>query len=153
MSDGSDFSQFTINAATGEISSVGPLRYDTQQNYEFTVRYSGPGGVQHDETVTLRLTPHDEASSVLTAQEGQQIVIDASDLPSFENFIDFEATRRWQVLTYSLSSYSDTDLNPANDGDPNDFRLFQIDSLTGQITSNGALDFTNKEEYHFNACR
>jgi flagellin-like hook-associated protein FlgL len=151
LSDGSDFSQFTINAATGEITSVGPLRYDTQQNYEFTVRYSGPGGVQHDETVTLRLTPHDEASSVLTAQEGQQVVIDASDLPSFESFIDFETARGGgQVLTYSLSSYSDTDLNPANDGDPNDFRLFQIDSLTGQITSNGALDFTNKEEYHFN---
>ena len=53
LSDGSDFSKFSINAATGEITSVGPLRYDTQQDYEFTVRYSGPGGVQHDETVVL----------------------------------------------------------------------------------------------------
>ena len=148
---GTDFSQFSINAATGDIASVGPLRYDTQQDYEFTVRYAGPGGVQHDETVILRLTPHDEASSVVTAQEAQQVVIDASDLPSFQKFIDFEASRGGgQVLTYTLSSYSDTDSNPANDGDPNDFTLFQIDSMTGQVTSNGELDFSVEEDYHFN---
>lgn len=148
---GSDFSQFTINAATGDVASVRPLRYDSQQNYEFTIRYAGPGGVQHDETVILRLTPHDEASSVVTAQESQQVVIDSADLPSFQKFIDFEASRGGgQVLTYSLSSYSDTDSNPANDGDPNDFTRFQIDAITGQVTSNVELDFTSQEEYHFN---
>ncbi|MCH1515778.1 MAG: hypothetical protein L7U52_03610, partial [Alphaproteobacteria bacterium] len=151
LATGTDFSQFSIDPLTGDITSVGPLRFDTQQDYEITIRYSGPGGVQHDETVTLRLTPHDEASSVVTAQEGQIVAIDASDLPSFQKFIDFEASRAGgQALTYTLSSYSDTDANPANDGNPNDFQLFQIDPITGQITSRGELDFTNEQDYHFN---
>jgi len=151
LPDGSDFGQFLIDSTTGNITSVGPLRFDTQQDYEFTVRYLGPGGTQHDETVILRLTPHDEASSVVRAQESRQVVIDSTTLPSFQNFINFESSRAGgQVLTYSLSSYSDNDLNPANDGDPNDFQLFRINSMTGQITSIGALDFSNRENYHFN---
>ena len=151
LNEGTDHTKFSINAITGEVTSIGALRYDVQNTYQYVVRYDGPGGVQHDETVTLRLTPHDEASSVVTAQEGRQVVIDATALPSFQKFIDFEASRGGgQVLTYRLSSYSDTDANPANDGDPNDFRQFQINSITGQITSSGELDFTSEEDYHFN---
>ncbi|MCH1515876.1 MAG: hypothetical protein L7U52_04110, partial [Alphaproteobacteria bacterium] len=73
LAQGGDHSKFTINTTTGNITSNGQLQYDVQNSYEFVVRYQGPGGVQHDETVTLRLTPHDEASTVITAQESGRV--------------------------------------------------------------------------------
>ena len=127
------------------------MQYDVQDTYEFTVRYAGPGGVQHDETVTLKLTPYDEASSVITAQEANRVSINPTELPSFKKFIDFETTRAGgQVLTYQIEPYSDNDANPANNGTPGDHNLFSIDDATGIISSNGGLDFTTDSDYHFN---
>ena len=151
LNEGTDHTKFSINAVTGEVVSIGALRYDTQNTYQYVVRYEGPGGVQHDETVTLRLTPHDEASTVVTAQESGRIFINPSETPSFEKFRNFEATRAGgQVLTYSLEAYTDNDANPANDGDPGDHLNFQIDSMTGIISSHGSLDHSVEEDYHFN---
>jgi flagellin-like hook-associated protein FlgL len=151
LTDGFDHTNFTINAATGDITSVGPLRYDVQDTYQFTVRYAGPNGTQHDETVTLRLTPFDEAYSEVTVQESGQVIIDPNQLTGFQKFMDFEANRAGgQVLTYTLEAYTDHDLNPANNGNPNDYLQFRIDQISGQITSNSALDFSDDQDYHFN---
>lgn len=151
LNEGSDHTKFSINASTGVVTSNGALRYDTQDTYQYVVRYTGPNGTQHDETVTLRLTPHDEASTVITAQESGRISINPTELPSFKKFRDFEANRAGgQVLTYSIGAYSDNDANPANNGDPGDHLNFQIDQVTGVISSHGSLDFSVNEDYHFN---
>ena len=105
----------------------------------------------NDETVTLKLTPYDEASSVVTAQEANRVYINPIELPSFKKFIDFEANRAGgQVLTYQIEPYSDNDANPANNGTPGDHLLFSIDDATEIISSNGGLDFTTDSDYHFN---
>ena len=151
LAQGADHSKFTINTNTGNITSNSQLKFDVQNSYEFVVRYTGPGGIQHDETVTLKLTPHDEASSVITAQESNKVTINPTELPSFKKFMDFEASRPGgQVLTYQIEAYTDNDANPGNNGTPGDHQLFSINNATGVITSNGGLDFTNDPDYHFN---
>ena len=151
LAEGSDYVNFTIDPNTGNINSTGALRYNTQDSYQFTVRYEGPNGTQHDETVTLRLTPHDEAYSEVVVQESGQIIIDPNELTGFQKFMDFEANRAGgQVLTYTLESYTDHDGNPANNGDPNDHLQFRVDPISGQISSLNALDFSNEQDYHFN---
>ena len=89
LAQGGDHSKFTIDHNTGNITSNVHLQYDVQDSYEFVVRYTGPGGIQHDEKVTLKLTPHDEASSVITAQESNRVIINPTELPSFKEFMDF----------------------------------------------------------------
>lgn len=150
LATGSDFNKFTIDPTSGNIVSNQQLLYDTQSQYQFTVQYNGPNGTVHTETVNLNLTPHDEAFSVLSAQEASQVRIEPSQLTSFEKFRDFESNRSFgQVITYSLQAYSDRDGNPANNGDLDDFQQFSIDSNTGVITSNGPLHFADETEFHF----
>ena len=48
-----------------------------------------------------------------------------------------------------MRAYSDNDSNPTNNGDADDFQQFSIDQNTGVITSNGPLDFTDENQFHF----
>lgn len=148
---GSDFNLFTIDATTGDIVSNQPLSFDSQENYKFEIQYTGPGGVEHIEEVNIKLTPHDEAFSIVTANESNNVQIETTALENLQNFIDFETNRGAnQGLTYALSSYTDRDMNPANDGDPNDFLQFSVDQNSGIISSNGPLDFSTQSEFKFN---
>lgn len=151
LPNGSDFNLFTIDATTGDIVSNQPLSFDSQENYKFEIQYTGPGGVEHIEEVNIKLTPHDEAFSIVTANESNNVQIETTALENLQNFIDFETNRGTnQGLTYALSSYTDRDMNPANDGDPNDFLQFSVDQNSGIISSNGPLDFSTQSEFKFN---
>jgi len=150
LQTGSDWNKFTIDPNTGDIISNQQLFYDTQSRYQFEIQYTGPNGTVHTETVNLNLTPHDEAFSVLNAQEASSVRIEPAQLTSFQEFIDFENSRNFgSVVTYSLRTYSDNDGNPANNGDADDFQQFSIDQNTGVITSNGPLDYTDETQFHF----
>lgn len=150
LSNGSDFNLFTINPLTGDIISNQALSFDNQENYQFDVQYIGPGGIEHTEEVNLRLTPYDEAFSVINANESNRVLIESSALENLQNFIDFETNRNaGQGISYSLSSYTDNDLDPTNNGDPNDFLQFSVDQNTGAVSSNGPLDFTTQSVYQF----
>ena len=152
VSEGSDYTKFTIDPSTGNITSNQTLRYNTQASYEFKVLYTSPGGITHTETVNLNLTPQDEAFTVVTALEADQVTIDQSQFSTFTDFVDFEAARNMDnLISYRLESYSDNDGNPSNNGNPNDYLQFSIDPITGNITSLGSLDFTIQETYQFNA--
>ena len=151
LADRPDSSKFSIDPSTGNITSTQPLRYATQDSYSFTVNYTGPNGVTHDEVVTLKLTPHEEGYTQVIAQEANEVVIQASDIPGYQNFIDFETNRGGgQVITYELAAYTDNDTDSTNNGDPNDFQNFRIDPVSGNIISTQNLDFTQNQDYHFN---
>lgn len=150
LSDGLDFAKFSIDPNTGNIISTQPLRYSVQDTYQFTVNYTGPNGINHDEVVTLKLTPHDEGFTQVSAQESDEVLIPANSIPGYQSFIDFETNRGGgQVLTYELAAYSDNDGNPLNNGDPTDFQRFRIDPISGNIVSRSGLDFTNRQSYQF----
>lgn len=152
VSEGSDYSKFIIDPNTGNIRSNQPLRYNSQASYQFKVLYTSPGGITHTETVNLNLTPQDEAFSTLSVVESNRITIDQSQFSTFTDFVNFEAARNMDgLISYSLSSYTDNDGNPANDGDPNDHLQFSIDPTTGVISALGNLDFSDKDRYQFNA--
>ena len=149
LSEGTDFNQFNIDPATGDITSSA-LDYDIQQSYRFKVNYAGPGGISHTEVVNLNLTPHDEAFTNLTSTEAGSVQIDQQDISTFRTFYDFEASRNVEDgITYQLTSYSDNDGDPTNDGNPNDFQRFSVDANTGRISSNGALDASDQDRYQF----
>lgn len=151
LAEGPDFNKFTIDPVTGDITSSA-LDFDIQQTYRFKVNYSGPGGVSHTEVVNLNLTPHDEAFTNLIATESSRIKIDQNEISTFASFFDFEAARNQDGdITYQLSSYTDNDGDPNNNGDPQDFQRFSVDPNTGLITSNGALYFTDQQSYQFDA--
>lgn len=149
---GSDFSNFSIDPTTGNVTSNGPLRFSTQNQYRFNVVYTGPNGINHTETVILNLTPHDEAFSSVSAIESNEVSIDQTTFSTFNSFVDFEASRNADdFITYSLASYSDNDGNSANDGDPADHSNFVIDPSTGVIKSRGNLDYSDRTRFQFNA--
>lgn len=151
LAEGSDFNKFTIDPLTGDIISSA-LDFDVQQTYRFKVRYDGPGGISHTETVNLNLTPHDEAFTNLTAIEATSVSIDQNAISTFASFFNFEASRNLEDdITYSLASYTDNDNDATNNGNSNDFQRFSIDQNTGRITSNGPLNFSDQERYQFNA--
>lgn len=152
ISEGSDHAKFTIDPNTGNIISNQQLRYNDQASYKFKVLYTSPGGVTHTETVNLNLTPQDEAFTTVTAIESGQVSFNQDQFATFNDFVNFEATRNMgHLISYRLESYSDNDGNPANDGNPNDFLKFSIDPSTGNISSIGGLDFSVQETYQFNA--
>jgi len=151
LSTGEDESLFTINPATGDIRSTGPLRHTNQDSYNFTVRYAGPGGLRHDEAVTLNLTPHQRSSSVLTATESDLVSVPASLFSGLQSFAAFEAALpNPQPLTYSLESYDDDDGNPGNDRAADDYLRFIIDPVSGDVQSAGPLDYALQPSYGFN---
>lgn len=151
LAEGADYGKFTIDPATGNITSQS-LRYNDQQTYQFKVLYVGPNGTEHTETVNLNLTPRDEAFTTSSAPESGRVSLDQHQFSTFQDFFDFENARGMaDDLTYSLSSYSDNDSNPLNDGDPLDFQAFSINQNTGEITSNNGLDFSSKSTWQFNA--
>ena len=86
LADGADHSKFTIDPNTGNITSNVSLQYDVFRTVMNLLYAMVPGGVQHDETVTLKLTPYDEASSVITAQEANLTL----NFRVSKKFIDFE---------------------------------------------------------------
>jgi len=152
ISEGTDYTKFTIDPNTGNITSNQALRFNTQENYKFDVLYTSPGGITHTETINLNLTPRAEAFTSISAVESGQVTYDQNQHTTFTDFINFEAVRNMDnLVSYSLQRYSDNDGNPANDGDPNDYLKFIIDPSTGIISSTGNLDFTTQETYQFNA--
>ena len=135
LSSSPDASSFSINASTGDVTSTGPLRRSTQASYEFDIRYMGPGGRNHTETVTLNLTPHDEANTTLSVKEATTVEVLRSNLTSLDDFVSVHGTGG----TYSLAT---------NSADPGDYLQFSIDG-NGRITSNSHLDFSTETRFDF----
>ena len=135
LSTSPDASSFTINPSTGDLTSAGALRRSTQASYEIDIRYMGPGGRNHTETVTLNLTPHDEASSTLSVKEASTVEILRSNLTSLDDFVSVHGTGG----TYSLAT---------NSADPGDYLQFSVDT-NGRITSSSPLDFSVETQFDF----
>ena len=128
---GSDYNKFTINASSGNITSLGTIEFDSKPTLTFDVIYDGSDGRTFTETVTLNVGDTLNSSASLSAEETQSLTISAATLSSTKAF----ATKDPGVGSYSLNG---TNAN-----------LFNIDS-NGNITSKNAMLRTSGSQYNFN---
>ena len=127
---GSDYSQFSISA-NGNISSVGPLDFDTQSSYSFDVLYIASDNRTFTDTVTLNLSDTLTSSAVLTAEETDALTISGSVLSSTNTFAGKDSFNG----TFSLTG--------------TDAGLFDITS-GGVVTSRSGLRHSTQPSYSFN---
>ena len=135
VASGPDHSKFTIDAQ-GNISSVVPIEFfapTTELTFDVTYT-SADLSTTITETVRLNVTETFDAEGVFSLAETGQGTISGTDL----NLASTIAAADGFLGTFSLSS--------AN-GDHNSF---SIDS-SGNIVSNGRLEYDTKQQYVFNA--
>ena len=82
---GSDYSNFSINASTGAVTSSA-LDYDAQSIYNFDVLYSVGGNV-YTNSVVLNLLDTLTSTTSVTAEETDQLTISYSDLAGTSDFV------------------------------------------------------------------
>ncbi|MDC3298807.1 flagellin [bacterium] len=130
---GTDAGDFTLDGSNNLVSTTGMYLAEGATrtvNLDYTV-----GGVTHSDTITISLTQALQAESGITVVEGSPVTITPSNnaLSKIYSFAQANTGGTW-----SLAS---------NSADPLDYQDFTINSSTGQITSNAALDY-NVEASH-----
>ena len=93
------------------------------------------GGVTHSDTITINLTQALQAESGITVVDGSPVTITPSN-----NALS-------KIYTFAQANTGGTWSLASNSADPLDYLDFSINSSTGQITSNAALDY-NVEASH-----
>jgi len=130
---GTDAGDFTLDGSNNLVSTTGMYLAEGATrtvNLDYTV-----GGVTHSDTITISLTQALQAESGITVVDGSPVTITPSNnaLSKIYSFAQANTGGTW-----SLAS---------NSADPLDYQDFTINSSTGQITSNAALDY-NVEASH-----
>jgi len=130
---GTDAGDFTLDGSNNLVSTTGMYLAEGATrtvNLDYTV-----SGVTHSDTITIRLTQALQAESGITVVDGSPVTITPSNnaLSKIYSFAQANTGGTW-----SLAS---------NSADPLDYQDFSINSSTGQITSNAALDY-NVEASH-----
>jgi flagellin-like hook-associated protein FlgL len=126
---GADSSSFTIDQATGNITSSSVSQ--TSSPYEFTVTYNRSDGGYHKENVTLNLTPALFATTTTEAQESDSVTIALDQMSALNTYVSSNPGG-----VFSISSSG------------SDYSNFSIDSSTGVITS-GVLDYDTQSTFNF----
>ncbi|MDC0336649.1 flagellin [Alphaproteobacteria bacterium] len=130
---GTDASDFTLDGSNNLVSTTGMYLAEGATRtvkLDYTV-----GGVTHSDNITISLTQALQAESGITVVDGSPVTITPSNnaLSKIYSFAQANTGGTW-----SLAS---------NSADPLDYQDFTINSSTGQITSNAALDY-NVEASH-----
>ncbi len=132
---GTDAASFSINSTSGQIRTNAALDYETKSTYSVTVSVSDGNGGTDSITVTIKVTDVDENSAPV--------------------FTDGESTER-SIAENTLSGVDIGDAVAATDGDDDtleyslggtDAASFSINSTSGQIRTNVALDYETKNTY------
>ena len=82
---GSDYTNFAINASTGDITSTA-LDYDVSSVYNFDVLYTVGGNV-FTNSMVLNLTDTLTSTTSITAEETDQLTINYADLAGTQDFV------------------------------------------------------------------
>ncbi len=135
---GADASSFSIDSTTGQLRTSGALDYETKSSYSVIVTVSDGNTGSDAISVTINVTDIDENpdnnAPVFTAGESTTLSVaentgSGADIGSAVSATDSDK----DTLTYSLSG--------------TDASSFSIDSTTGQLRTNGALDYETKSSY------
>ena len=123
-----DDNKFAINGSTGEVTLANALDYETKTSHSFTVTVTD-GVTTSTETFTLNVTDVDLALSASLASSSQ-----------LENI-----STGTTILTSSTSESEGTVSYSITDAD----NKFAINSSTGEVTLDNALDYENKTSHSF----
>ncbi len=132
---GTDAASFSINSTSGQIRTNAALDYETKSTYSVTVSVSDGNGGTDSITVTIKVTDVDENTAPV--------------------FTDGESTER-SIAENTLSGVDIGDAVAATDADDDtleyslggtDAASFSINSTSGQIRTNVALDYETKNTY------
>ena len=124
---GPDAASFSIDRATGQISTKAALDYEEKRTYMVTLTATDPGNLSTTINVTINVTDEDEAPEIM---EGGLVIAGASSPEAAEN--------QTAVATYTASGPNADMATWDLSGD--DAALFDISS-TGELTFKRAPDF------------
>ncbi|MCG9129139.1 cadherin domain-containing protein [Candidatus Poribacteria bacterium] len=137
--DGTDASSFSIDSLSGQLKTKSPLDYETRTSYKVTVIADDSNGGTASITVTIDISDVDETSS---------------NTPPV--FTDGTSTSRSVLENSSIGTDIGSVVGATDDDDGDtliyslggtDASSFSIDSTTGQLRTNAALDFETKASY------
>ena len=127
---GTDSALFSIDASSGLISATGPIDFDTQNRFDFTVIYEDAMGFEFSNQIVLDITDTLTSTATLSAQESLDVLIDAS---LFTSSIAYAAKEDSGAGNFSLSG--------------TDASSFYFDGAN--IRSTGPLRLAEKSSYSF----
>ena len=130
---GTDAGDFTLDGSNNLVSTTGMYLAEGATR-SVTLDYT-VGGVTHSDTITINLTQALQAESGITVVDGSPVTITPSN-----NALS-------KIYTFAQANTGGTWSLASNSADPLDYLDFSINSSTGQITSNAALDY-NVEASH-----
>ena len=165
---GTNARSFSINSNTGQLQTSASLDYETKNSYEVTVSVSDGKGGSDSITVTISVT-NDTSDDPVTQLEttvvppidpgsGQQVSEPVQDdiTNSAPAFVDGTKTTRsiQENAPSSRNIGSPVSATDDDNGDTLEYTLsgtdaasFSINSNTGQLQTNAALDYENKKSY------
>ena len=132
---GADAGMFSLDGSNNMISSSGVYLAESATRTVqllYTV-----GGVTHTDTITISITEALQAESNATVASGSSVTITPSETALAKIYAYAEANSGG---TWSLAS---------NSADPSDYLDFSINSSSGAVTSNAALDYSVESSHIF----
>jgi hypothetical protein len=138
-----DYTAFSINASTGDVTLTANPDHENQSSYDFTVVATDAAGNYDEQAVSLAINDLDESSPSITSGgtataidensgAGQVIYsVSATDTADTDDATDTSAS-----LTYSLKSVDD-------------YSAFSINASTGDVTLTANPDYETKSSYDF----
>jgi flagellin-like hook-associated protein FlgL len=132
---GADAGMFSLDGSNNLISSSGVYLAESATRTVqllYTV-----GGVTHTDTITISITEALQAESNATVASGGSVTITPSE------------TAMAKIYAYAESNSGGTWSLASNSADPSDYLDFSINSSSGVVTSNAALDFSVESSHIF----
>ena len=130
---GTDAGDFALDGSNNLVSTTGMYLAEGATR-SVTLDYT-VGGVTHSDIITVNLTQALQAESGITVVDGSPVTITPSN-----NALS-------KIYTFAQANTGGTWSLASNSADPLDYLDFSINSGSGQITSNAALDY-NVEASH-----
>ena len=132
---GADAGMFSLDASNNLVSSSGIYLAESSSR-TVQLLYS-VGGVTHTDTITINVTEALQAESQTTVANGSAVTITPSD------------TALSKIYSYAEANSGGTWSLASNSADPNDYLDFSINSTTGVVTSNAALNYAVESSHIF----
>ena len=132
---GADAGMFSLDASNNLVSSSGI--YLAESSSRTVQLLYTVGGVTHTDTITISITEALQAESTATVASGSSVTITPSD------------TALSKIYSYAEANSGGTWSLASNSADPNDYLDFSINSTTGVVTSNAALNYAVESSHIF----
>ena len=132
---GTDAASFSIAGRTGQLQTNASLDYETKSSYSVTVTATDTSGASNNSatiTVTISVTEVNEAPAFASASTTRSVAENTVAGTAIGAVVSATDANN-DLLTYTLG------------GD--DAASFDIDSMTGQLKTNAALDYETKSSY------